>query len=83
MLAPPTTQTATWQDDAACAGSEPGPFFSTDEHTQLQALEVCRGCPVREECLEHALRHGERFGIWGGMRERERQQLSRRRQRVA
>ncbi len=30
------------------------------------------GCEVRHECLEYALAHDERFGIWGGLSERER-----------
>jgi WhiB family redox-sensing transcriptional regulator len=38
---------------------------------------VCRGCVVREECLEYALSNGEKFGIWGGMSERERRRLRR------
>ena len=38
---------------------------------------VCRGCEVRAECLEYALEHDERFGIWGGMSERERRRLKR------
>lgn len=77
------TEPVGWQDEAACAGTEPGRFFASDEPTQQEALELCRGCPVREACLEHALRHGERYGIWGGLREHERQQLVRRRRRVA
>jgi WhiB family redox-sensing transcriptional regulator len=38
---------------------------------------VCRSCDVRAECLEYALEHDERFGIWGGMSERERRRLKR------
>jgi WhiB family transcriptional regulator, redox-sensing transcriptional regulator len=36
---------------------------------------VCAGCPVRAACLEHALRTRERFGVWGGLTEEERQEL--------
>ena len=42
-----------------------------------EAKEVCRGCVVREDCLEFALDNGEKFGIWGGMSERERRRLRR------
>ena len=42
-----------------------------------EAKEVCRGCVVREDCLEYALANGEKFGIWGGMSERERRRLRR------
>ncbi len=40
---------------------------------------MCRGCVVREECLEFALANGEKFGIWGGMSERERRRVRRQR----
>ena len=42
-----------------------------------EAKRVCRSCDVRAECLEYALEHDERFGIWGGMSERERRRLKR------
>ena len=42
-----------------------------------EAKKVCRGCEVRAECLEYALEHDERFGIWGGLSERERRRLKR------
>ena len=44
-----------------------------------EAKEVCRGCIVREDCLEYALLNGEKFGIWGGMSERERRRIRRQR----
>lgn len=40
-----------------------------------EAKKVCLGCEVRAECLEYALGHDERFGIWGGLSERERRRL--------
>ena len=83
MTTSPLTEAVGWQDDAACADTEPGRFFSSDEHTQREALNLCRGCPVRESCLEHAQRHGERYGTWGGLREHERAQLARKRRRAA
>jgi WhiB family redox-sensing transcriptional regulator len=43
-----------------------------------QAKRVCLSCEVRQECLEYALAHDERFGIWGGLSERERRRLKRR-----
>ncbi|MDX6335165.1 MAG: WhiB family transcriptional regulator, redox-sensing transcriptional regulator, partial [Streptosporangiaceae bacterium] len=42
-----------------------------------EAKKVCRGCEVRVECLEYALEHDERFGIWGGLSERERRRMKR------
>ncbi len=38
---------------------------------------MCRGCVVREDCLEYALANGEKFGIWGGLSERERRRIRR------
>ena len=43
-----------------------------------EAKKVCLGCDVRGECLEYALQHDERFGIWGGLSERERRKLKKR-----
>ena len=48
-------------------------------NTRCGARGLCHGCEVRPECLEYALRHGEKFGIWGGMSERERRRLRRQR----
>lgn len=37
-----------------------------------KAKRFCAGCPVRTECLRHALQYRERFGVWGGLTEYER-----------
>jgi WhiB family redox-sensing transcriptional regulator len=57
---------------------DPDLFFPGPDEDQEQALEVCRTCPVREECLEWALIARERYGIWGGTTEQERRRLVRR-----
>ena len=49
------------------------------QRTRCRSKEVCRGCVVREDCLEYALANGEKFGIWGGMSERERRRIRRQR----
>jgi WhiB family redox-sensing transcriptional regulator len=46
---------------------------------QHRAMSVCRGCPVRTECLADALDNRVEFGVWGGLTERERRSLLRRR----
>lgn len=46
---------------------------------QHRAKLVCNSCPVRLECLADALDGGHQFGVWGGMTERERRMLLRRR----
>jgi len=68
-----------WQDRANCMGVDPDLFFPERGASTREAKEVCRGCIVRGQCLEYALVNGEKFGIWGGMSERERRQLRRQR----
>ena len=68
---------ALWQDQANCLGVDPDLFFPERGASTREAKEVCRGCVVREACLEYALTNGEKFGIWGGMSERERRRLRR------
>ena len=50
---------------------------------QNRAKAVCQGCPVRTECLADALDNRVEFGVWGGMTERERRALLRRRPNVS
>ncbi|MGH9115588.1 MAG: WhiB family transcriptional regulator [Acidimicrobiales bacterium] len=68
-----------WQRRANCMGVDPDLFFPERGASTREAKEVCRGCVVREDCLEHALANGEKFGIWGGLSERERRKIRRRR----
>jgi WhiB family transcriptional regulator, redox-sensing transcriptional regulator len=71
------TDERSWQDDANCLGVDPDLFFPERGASTKEAKEVCRGCVVREECLEYALENSEKFGIWGGMSERERRRIRR------
>src|SRR5689334_2125879 len=64
-----------WQERANCLGVDPDLFFPERGASTKEAKSVCGGCEVRMECLEYALRHGEKFGIWGGMSERERRRI--------
>ncbi len=75
--------TEDWQDDANCLGVDPDLFFPERGASTREAKEVCRGCVVREDCLEFALRNGEKFGIWGGLSERERRRIRRQRAQAA
>lgn len=68
-----------WQQDAACRDAEAELFFSNDDADRDAALAMCGVCPVRRECLEHALATRESYGIWGGTDEHERKRLLRRR----
>lgn len=68
-----------WQDRALCAQTDPDAFYPEKGGSTREAKKVCRNCEVRQECLEYALQHDERFGIWGGKSERERRALRRER----
>jgi hypothetical protein len=82
-----------WHVTAKCLGSRPGLFYPEKEGEDAtavaqQAKAVCNGldgqppCPVKQECLEYALANHEKFGIWGGRTERERNSLKRMRRKV-
>ena len=66
-----------WQDRALCAQTDPEAFFPEKGGSTREAKRICLGCEVRDVCLEYALAHDERFGIWGGLSERERRRLKR------
>ncbi|WP_233091300.1 WhiB family transcriptional regulator [Arthrobacter sp. MSA 4-2] len=67
-----------WQSDALCAQTDPEAFFPEKGGSTRDAKKVCGACMVRSECLEYALENDERFGIWGGLSERERRRLRKR-----
>jgi WhiB family redox-sensing transcriptional regulator len=67
-----------WQERALCAQTDPEAFFPEKGGSTREAKRICSSCEVRAECLEYALEKDERFGIWGGMSERERRRLRRR-----
>lgn len=71
-----------WQLQAACRGMATDVFFHPDrergdarERREAQAKAVCASCPVRRECLEHALTVREPYGVWGGATEHERAEI--------
>jgi len=75
----------TWVARARCATVSPQLvrcFHSDDRVDQRKAKLVCNGCPVRDECLDHALTHREDHGVWGGRTEAERRQIRRNRRRL-
>ncbi|HET9442453.1 MAG TPA: WhiB family transcriptional regulator, partial [Acidimicrobiales bacterium] len=67
-----------WQAEAACRDIDTNLFFPESEAAVAPALAVCAGCPVRDECLDFALRTRQDDGIWGGMTEADRRRLRRR-----
>jgi len=70
-----TVDELSWQERALCAQTDPEAFFPEKGGSTRDAKKVCVGCDVRSECLEYALEHDERFGIWGGLSERERRKF--------
>ena len=66
-----------WQDRALCAQTDPEAFFPEKGGSTREAKKICTGCEVKAECLEYALANDERFGIWGGLSERERRRIKR------
>lgn len=67
-----------WQAEALCAQTDPEAFFPEKGGSTRDAKRICQSCAVRAQCLEYALENDERFGIWGGLSERERRKLRRR-----
>ncbi len=68
-----------WRFEAACAGTDDRPFFPMRGSSTKVARLFCWGdgedrfeCPVRLDCLNHAIENKENAGIWGGMSVRER-----------
>jgi WhiB family redox-sensing transcriptional regulator len=66
-----------WHGKALCAQTDPEAFFPEKGGSTRDAKRICTGCEVRAECLSYALANDERFGIWGGLSERERRRLKR------
>jgi WhiB family redox-sensing transcriptional regulator len=76
-IAPATPDDDQWQERALCAQTDPEAFFPEKGGSTREAKRICLGCEVRDACLDYALAHDERFGIWGGLSERERRRLKR------
>ena len=70
-------ETRLWMLEARCLDADPEAFFPEKGGSTREAKRICAICPVQQDCLTYALRNDERFGIWGGMSERERRRLKR------
>jgi WhiB family transcriptional regulator, redox-sensing transcriptional regulator len=78
-----------WQDEAACRGHDNVLFFGEEGESELErqareghAKSICATCPVAEPCLEFAMETNQKYGIWGGLTDKERASLKRRRARA-
>ena len=72
---------AQWTTQAACRDTDPDALFVQGAE-QNRAKVVCQACPVRTQCLADALDNRIEFGVWGGMTERERRAVLKRRPNV-
>ncbi|URM92562.1 WhiB family transcriptional regulator [Streptomyces sp. MRC013] len=77
-LRPVQADAPSWQETALCAQTGPELFFPEPGSSTREAKFLCGMCEIREACLEYALTHDERFGVWGGLSEQERYALRRR-----
>jgi WhiB family redox-sensing transcriptional regulator len=88
-LPTPVTEVWNWQMRGSCRGMDSGYFFHPENERgparvlrEARAKEVCRRCPVIEECRRHALAAHEPYGVWGGLSESERDEIIRGRTRT-
>lgn len=80
----PVVETWDWQKAAACRGMDSTVFFHPERERgpararrETRAKEICRGCPVLDECRRHALSVDEPYGVGGGLSEHERLAITR------
>jgi WhiB family redox-sensing transcriptional regulator len=66
-----------WQDEALCAQTGGDFFFPEPGSSVREAKRICGLCPIRSACLDYALDNDERFGVWGGLSEKERLEIRR------
>lgn len=78
-----------WQIVAACRDMDSDAFFHPERerkagrvHREQTAQQVCRACPVIDDCRRHALAVEEPYGVWGGLTETDREQILRERRAV-
>lgn len=68
-----------WRNEGLCSQTDPESFYPEKGESTKDAKKICTGCEVRAQCLDYALTHDERFGVWGGLSERERNRINRQR----
>jgi WhiB family redox-sensing transcriptional regulator len=75
-----------WQHEGACVGESTEEFFLdynlrgvAKRKKEIKAISICNSCPVKMQCLEHALNTPEVYGVWGGMTEEQRNTILRKR----
>lgn len=68
------TEDRAWFAQARCATTDPDELFVRGA-AQRKAAVICRDCPVVQQCGAHALDNHVKYGVWGGMTERQRRAL--------
>lgn len=83
-LPAPAAEIWEWQLRAACRNLDSALFFHPEGERgprraarETRAKQICRSCPVLEQCRRHALAVGEPYGVWGGLSVAERSALIR------
>jgi len=76
-ITPITPADLAWQEEALCAQTGADFFFPEPGSSVREAKRICGLCPIRSACLDYALDHDERFGVWGGLSEKERLEIRR------
>ncbi len=77
LLSVPITEERPWVVFSACRDKDADLFFPETATQERRALAICATCPVQTECLEYALEADVRYGVWGGMSEKQRRRLAR------
>lgn len=67
-----------WFEQAKCKGWDTNIFHpqTNSDHAWSKAEAACNGCPVQQDCLDHAIAAGETMGVWGGLRPAARRRLT-------
>ena len=71
----PTGTALNWMDSALCAQVDGDLHYPDKGASNKEAKRICGLCPVKAQCLEYAMERDERFGVYGGLTERERHKL--------
>ncbi len=74
----PITEERPWVVFSACRDKDAALFFPETRGAEEKAVSICATCPVSVECLDYALEADIRFGVWGGLTEKQRRRLARR-----
>lgn len=70
-------EAAPWMAQARCRGVDTEIFYPQRGEDLSAAQAICADCPVRAQCLAHALDNRESHGVWGGLSERRRRRIRR------